>query len=56
VYNVGKGEGNNDKDLNCHESEPLNLNVNQDPNDVDYGEGLHYAHSNIPAFKVVQPL
>jgi len=55
VYDVGEGEGNNDEDLNYHESEPLNLNINQDPNDVDYGEDLHYARSDIPAFKVVQP-
>jgi hypothetical protein len=55
VYDVGEGEGNNDEDLNYHESEPLNLNINQDPNDVDYGEDLQYAHSDIPVFEVVQP-
>jgi len=55
VYDVGEGEGSNDEDLINHESEPLNLNVNQDPNNVDYGEDIHYAHSDIPTFEVQQP-
>jgi len=51
VYDVGQGKGNNDEGLNYHESGPLNLNVNQDPNDVDYLD-LHCARNDILAFEV----
>jgi hypothetical protein len=54
VYDVGQGEGNNDDGLNYHESEPLNLNVNRDPNDVDYLD-VQCARTDIPAIEVVQP-
>jgi hypothetical protein len=53
VYDVGQGEGNNDEGLNYHESEPLNLNINQDPNDVDYPD-VHCARNDVPAFEVEQ--
>jgi hypothetical protein len=54
VYGIGQGEGNNDEGLNYHESEPLNLNVNQDPNDVDY-LNVQCDRSDVPAIEVVQP-
>jgi len=54
VYDIGQGEGNNDEGLNYHESEPLNLNINQDPNDVDYLD-VQCARSDVPAIEVVQP-
>jgi hypothetical protein len=54
VYDIGQGEGNNDEGLNDHESGPLNLNVNQDPNDVDYLD-VHCARTDVLAFKVEQP-
>jgi hypothetical protein len=47
---IGQGEGNNDQGLNYHESEPLNMNVNQDPNDVD--NVTYCARNNEPAFEV----
>jgi hypothetical protein len=52
VYDVGQGEGNNDECLNYHEGEPLNLNVNQDPNDVDYMD-VQCARNDIPAIQMM---
>jgi hypothetical protein len=55
VFDVGQGEGNNDEGLNYHETESFNLNINQDPNDVDYHLDIHCARSEVPVFKVEQP-
>jgi hypothetical protein len=34
VYDVGEGNGYDDACVNYHESEPLNLNINADVDDV----------------------
>jgi hypothetical protein len=54
VYDAGQGERNNNEGLNYHESKPLNLNINQDPNDVD-NNAVHCARNDVLAFKVEQP-
>lgn len=35
VFDVGQGEGHDNDAGNYHENEPFNLNINQNPNDVD---------------------
>jgi hypothetical protein len=41
VYDVGQGQGDDDKQANYHESEPLQLDHNYHydlhPDDIDYG-------------------
>ena len=47
VYNVGEGEGYDDAYANYHESEPLNLNVNADIDDV-----IEITQNDVPPIEV----
>jgi hypothetical protein len=47
VYDVGEGEGHDDACANYHESEPLNLNINADVDDV-----IEITRNDIPPIEV----
>jgi len=54
VYDVGKREWHNDESGNYHQSAPFNLNINQDPNNVDNGV-VECAWNNVSAFEIQLP-
>jgi hypothetical protein len=47
VYDVGEGEGHDDACVNYHESEPLNLNVNANVDNV-----IKITQNDIPPIEV----
>jgi hypothetical protein len=50
VYDIGEGEGNDDSCDNYHESEPLNMNISHDPNDV-----IECCRNDIPPIDIPIP-